>query len=464
MLSATLLLMSVTYSPATFARSFTVLHFFENGQGSAVPFGSVFQQDNWIYGTTVWNASSGSRPPTGMGGGSVYRLQRDGSEFEVLREFSPSNDGGALFHGLSFDNGLLVGVTKDGGARGFGTLFNLNPSDKGFTVLHNFGSVNDGRQPYSAPVVVAGNYFGLTFSGGHHGGGVLYSYDRTTANYVIRHHFELPGGMPFGTLTPVGDWLYGMVSDHRSLTDFGKIFRYRPDESLYEIVHSFRGGPDGGYPYDSLTWDGGEYLYGTTLGYYPFSSSEEHALRDEGVIFRLHIGSFAYEVLHDFGLRDDDGAKPNSAMLVAPDGYLYGIAHGSEAWGGNGYEYGTLYRLQPDGSDFEVLHTFDSMENGDTPMRSLLWHEGYLYGTTAFGGKGEGVGNGTVWRFSTVPVPEPEAAEMACVLVLIIVGTVAGKNLRRVSCRRHLDRGRVVSLPQGVLGVFTAICLVVALN
>jgi uncharacterized repeat protein (TIGR03803 family) len=181
------------------------------------------------------------------------------------------------------------------------------------------------------------------------------------------------------------------------------MFRFRPADQAYEIVHAFEGGTAGGYPYDTLTWDGDRYLYGTTLGYYPYTG-ETAPLTDQGVIFRYDVVADHYSVIHDFAAQSRDGAKPNSAMLVAPDGSLYGIAHGTEIWGGPGYEFGTLYRLDADGSDFEVLHTFDSMPNGNTPMRSLVMLGDTLYGTTAFGGVGNNLGNGTVWAFA---VPEP---------------------------------------------------------
>jgi len=124
---------------------------------------------------------------------------------------------------------------------------------------------------------------------------------------------------------------------------------------------------------------------------------------DEGVIFRLNLLTRDYEVLHDFSALPDDGAKPNSSMLLAPDGWLYGISHGSESFGGD--KWGTLYRLKPDGSDFTALHTFNSMANGMVPMRALVWDQGTIYGTAVFGGVGTGVGNGMVWSYQAVPEP-----------------------------------------------------------
>lgn len=71
---------------------------------------------------------------------------------------------------------------------------------------------------------------------------------------------------------------------------------------------------------------------------------------------------------------------PSSAYLHSGgDGWLYGNARD----GGDGF--GTLWRIRPDGSDFMVLYRF-SGPDGDGPIGPLALMDGYLYGTTQFGG------------------------------------------------------------------------------
>ncbi|MBT3279029.1 MAG: PEP-CTERM sorting domain-containing protein [Phycisphaerales bacterium] len=81
--------------------------------------------------------------------------------------------------------------------------------------------------------------------------------------------------------------------------------------------------------------------------------------------------------------------------------------------------------MELDGSDFEVLHTFDSLVDGDVPMRSLVWEDGVIYGTTAYGGidDGSGQGYGTVWSYSTVPEPTS--------LMLLAIGSFCIKRRRQ---------------------------------
>lgn len=441
---ATVILLALTVPGPSlaFAEAFRIIHAFDNASGAAVPYSSIIRQDGWLYGTTTFTnyGSSKNYPPElRVDGGAAFKLRPDGTGFQVIKHFatSESASGYAPFQGLTVAGDALVGTLMSGGANSRGTLYSVGMDGSSFRVLHDFGGPGDGTHAYAAPIVVGSVLYGTTgFGGANPGGGeypslgagVLYSYNLTTSSYRVERNFSSPGATAFGTLTQVGEWLYGMVADHRNPAEHGQVFRYRPSDQAYDVIHEFTGGHGGGYPYDSLVFDGGHYLYGTTLGYYPFlplSPSEIAAIQDEGVIFRIDLARalsdpLQYQVLHDFSLAIGDGAKPNSSMLVAPDGFLYGIAHGSESFGGTfngvhyGTEFGTLFRLHPDGSDFSVLHTFDSVEAGLTPMRGLVWENGTIYGTTAEGGTSINLsgglssrGSGTVWSYEVYSVPEP---------------------------------------------------------
>jgi hypothetical protein len=54
---------------------------------------------------------------------------------------------------------------------------------------------------------------------------------------------------------------------------------------------------------------------------------------------------------------------------------------------------------------FEIIHSFFNEEAAAVPFRSVFTHDDSLYGKRVFGHVGSGVGNGTVWRFATVPEP-----------------------------------------------------------
>ena len=386
---------------------FEVLHRFRHDQGRTL-FGPVISDGQFLYGTTIYST-------TGIKGGTVFRMALDGSDFRTLKDFDGKKEGLQVYNGLVLLDGTIYGVAKNGGEHGCGTLFRLERDGQGFSVVHAFsGKPSDGNHPYSAPTVHKGKLYGLTYQGGKSNHGTMYCYDPKTQRCEMIHSFDMPGVNPFGSVTSVGDYIYGMTSDHYGKDRFGTIFRYRPSDKTFETIHRFAGKNQGGYPYDSLVWDGGQWLYGTTLGYYRDVDDPE----ESGVIFRFNIRNRKYEVICDFSTLVGCGEKLNSAMLIGPDGWLYGLAHGTEIW--KGKEYGTLYRLQPDGTKFELLHTFGPageekvfpFPGGDVPMRNLIWLDGTLYGTTALGGVIDSSkkvvwmktrGYGTVWRYRVDP-------------------------------------------------------------
>ena len=101
-------------------------------------------------------------------------------------------------------------------------------------------------------------------------------------------------------------------------------------------------------------------------------------------------------------LTNSDGMDPNNGGLVASGNVLYGTT-----WEGGINGNGTLYSVQTDGSHFTVLHTFSAPyvtelsatnSDGSKPQQTLALQSNVLYGTTSEGGRG---GYGTVFKVNT---------------------------------------------------------------
>ncbi len=109
-----------------------------------------------------------------------------------------------------------------------------------------------------------------------------------------------------------------------------------------------------------------------------------------GSVFRIRPDGTGYETLHSFS--SFDGANPMGG-LIEFGGVLYGVTNSS----GGTMLWGTIFRLEPGPPvAFEVLYRFDYTNSGSAPAGGLLALNSLLYGTTQFGGPG---GNGTVFAF-----------------------------------------------------------------
>jgi uncharacterized repeat protein (TIGR03803 family) len=147
----------------------TVLYNFgsQSGDGS-FPTGSVIRDAAGnVYGTTEYGGAYGF--------GTVFQVDKNGNE-TVLHSFAGGTADGEFpfLSGLLRDaKGNLYGVTGEGGASSFGTVYKLDPAGKE-TILHSFNG-KDGKIPYGTLIMdKQGNLFGTTSAGGAHGAGVVF--------------------------------------------------------------------------------------------------------------------------------------------------------------------------------------------------------------------------------------------------------------------------------------------------
>src|SRR5947207_2940117 len=94
-------------------------------------------------------------------------------------------------------------------------------------------------------------------------------------------------------------------------------------------------------------------------------------------------GQASVRVLHHFaGSGVGDGGQPLAAPLQAASGALYGTTQNGGSDG-----FGTVFRLNADGSGYTVIHNFVAGdEDGGNPASGLVQgSDGVLYGTTESG-------------------------------------------------------------------------------
>jgi uncharacterized repeat protein (TIGR03803 family) len=257
---------------------------------------------------------------------------------------------------LIFDNaGNLYGTTLNGGANGFGAVYELILQPGGVykqSVLYSFaGYPTDGSNPVAALVFdTAGNLYGTTIQGG----------DSSNCKGIQRN--------------PIG---------------CGTVFELQPVAGggwTELMLHSFTGATaDGATPNGSLIVDSNGNLFGTTAIGGKKNCASGGADSGCGTVFELSPGngSWTENILYEF-TNSTDGALPQAAVVFDAFGNLYGTTLGIA-----NTSYGTVFKLTPatgGGWTESTVYAFD-ITHGEYPYSNLVLDAaGNLYGTTARGG------------------------------------------------------------------------------
>jgi uncharacterized repeat protein (TIGR03803 family) len=258
----------------------------------------------------------------------------------ILYQFDPQHriDGYYPNGNLVFDAaGNIYGTTGYGGLFGYGTVFELSPSQGSWTetILHHFGQQGDGTVPLGPLIVdaAAGIIIGTTQAGGTGTG----CFNQTCG--VI---FELTRSGSGWTET---------------------------------ILHNFSRATDGGEAGGGLISDAAGNLFGVTV---------EGGPNNGGTVYELvkTSGGYTFQVLYsNTQITGSIGLEGQLAMDSA--GNLYGA--GSQSTG-----HGMVFKLTPTGGGwtFTNLHSFTGTDGSGPFDGPTLDAAGNLYGTTYYGGNG----------------------------------------------------------------------------
>jgi uncharacterized repeat protein (TIGR03803 family) len=358
--------------------SFQVLHAFSGGAADgAGPMAGLTLVGSTLYGTTQYGGSDFA--------GTIYSMDTTGGNFQVVHSFSGA-DGAYPTSGLTLAGSTLYGTAELGGGGGenCGTIFSLNTSTDAFQVLHTFSyAATDGGVPDADLTLVGSNLYGTTNGGGSDNGGTVFSLGTNGSNFHLLHSFtDSDGEVPCAglALDRATSTLFGTASEGGSADD-GTLFSIRTNGSGFHVLHSFTGATDGLLPAD-LTLDAAtSTLYGTAIGGGDSSS--------DGTIFSIGTDGTGFQVLHVFS-KATDGADPNAALTLVGS-TLYGAA----AIGGADND-GTIFSINTDGSNLQVLHSFSGTD-GAGPLAGLTLVGSTLFGTTASGGTDD---DGTIFSFN----------------------------------------------------------------
>ena len=226
----------------------------------------------------------------------------------------------------------------------------------------------------------------MTYGGGTDRGGTIFKIDTDGTGLQLLHSFAggtSDGYYPQGSLTLSGSTLYGMTG-YGGADGNGTVFKINTDGTGFQLLHSFDGS-DGYNPQGSLILSGST-LYGmVTWGGRTWGYSTD------GTIFKINTDGTGFQLLHRFAGYANDGSNPYGDLTLS-GATLYGMTLG----GGPSFE-GTIFQINTDGTEFQLLHTFFT-GIGSQPQGSLTLSGSTLYGMTSNGGPD---GNGTIFKINT---------------------------------------------------------------
>jgi uncharacterized repeat protein (TIGR03803 family) len=244
------------------------------------------------------------------------------------------------------------------------------------TYVHQFGSLEVTISPASA--ISAGAQWQLD-------GGTAQNSGATINNLSAGSHTlsftPIPGwntppdqiAMITGGVTAAGAGVYTIVAP-RTFT------------VLHDFTATFGNGVlpgigvngDGAHPDSHLTISGSA-LYGTA----PYGG-----IWGYGTVFKVNTDGTGFTNLYDF-TGGSDGAAPNAGLTLSGN-----ILYGTAATGGNS-DYGTVFKVNTDGTGFTNLYSFTAISpiypnytnsDGAIPYAKLILSGNTLYGTTEAGG------------------------------------------------------------------------------
>ena len=344
---------------------------FGGAPGSFIQSALLLGSDGRLYGT----ARQGGTGDRGM----VFRLETTGNGFAVLKQFGSSAEGDSPRGGvIEGPEGVLYGTTTAGGTNGGGTVFRLNRDGTGFLTLAHFGP-DTGTNPLAQLLLSKdGALYGSCVAGGTTPtNGTLWKVQTNGGGFTLLKKFAAngtEGRRPFAPLTEGTDGMLYGVTDGGGTAEKGVIFKLAKDGSSYQVLRSLTGFGDAANPEGRLL----QLTDGTFIG-----TSTAGGTAGLGSIFRIQTNGAGYKVVHSFITSNADARVPVGGLTAVGDGSLLGTTRF-----GGGQAVGTVFSIKPDGTAYQVLYRFSTnYPSAQEPWAGLTpGPNGAFYGATTLGG------------------------------------------------------------------------------
>jgi len=258
------------------------------------------------------------------------------------------------------------------------------------TNLYSFTAIDGSNSTAGLVQGHDGYFYGVTQKGGIGGYGSAFVIS-PAGSYTNLYPFSyLFGGNPHGGLIQgTNGFFYGLTfqGGPGAMGGDGSVFTMDTQGDLSPLF-AFPGtasADNGGFPYDSLVQGSDGCFYGTTYD----SRYSALPVTNFGTIFRVSPDGSSYTNLHVF--KAADGGYSQAGLVQGSDGNFYGTASGG---GVNGQ--GTIFQITTNGT-YANLHQLGGNEGAQPESALVQGNDGNFYGTASAGGANS---CGTIFRIS----------------------------------------------------------------
>lgn len=304
--------------------------------------------------------------------GTFFQYKPEANTLEKKIDFLYSPNGSKPAGDLILGNeNLIYGTTRSGGEFGFGTLFSISSETNELLILHDFDG-KDGGGEATSPMLLASNnnLYGVTKLGGERNLGVLFEYNIASKQYIKLFDFD---GENFGStpddcgLIEIEEGKIIGFAGYGGIFNYGAIFEYDILEGNMTKLDDFDLTNNGWFPTKQI----GK----TNSGRY-FGITGRGGIYNDGTIYEYNPMTKSISKLYDF----DENASfgyPNSTLVQTSNGEIYGTTSS-----GGALDYGVLYRFDPEANDCVAEVNFDNDSLGGIPHHKLIQLNDKLYGVT----------------------------------------------------------------------------------
>ena len=310
------------------------LHSFSGGSDGANPNSGLILVSNTLYGTAVYRGSPSANA------GTIFKVNTDGTGFEMLHTFTGGTGGANPVGGLVVGGKTLYGTAYHSNPGG-GTVFALNLDGSSFTNLYTFTGGSDGANPKAELVLSGSMLYGTTETGGGWGYGTVFALGIDGEDFITLYSFSgADGANPVAGLTFWGNTLFG-TTRLGGTQGAGTVFALTCDGSAFNTLYNFTGTDDGGNPAAALI------LLGNTL----YGVATRGGGHGSGTVFGINTDGTGFSAIHNFAAiggifsTNSDGANPAAGLLLSGN-TLYGTAPNGGRWG-NGTLFGLAVQVPP---------------------------------------------------------------------------------------------------------------------